>query len=1556
MATLDDFLPNVITQDTRKRIQAHGDLIPYLSDPHSSLTCGDIDELINGLVGWVNSSNYKVSVNGLEVLCLMVDRKGEDFKHYVSHVLPSVVDRLGDSKDQVRDMAQQLLMKLMMPATSPGYVFERMMSAFTHKLWHVREGVLICLQNTLNTYGARCLTLSKIVPNIRKLLDDQNSQVRETAINTLVEIYRHVGEKVRSDLLKKGISQQRLNQIFAKFDEVKMSGNMLATAHDYAPSRGSTTDDELDFGRPSSYRSSGQTKRSTSSSTIPRAPSRGPSDCDDNEFARPLSTKVPQAKKTSSSGLASGRKTPSASAVTLRRRRSISSTGASGAGGVDEDYFMKSFEDVPKIQLFSSRDLNDHITKIRDMLSDPNTAWEKRLDMMKTFRGVMIAGGAQHDDFLTQLRTLEPCMSLAIKDLRSQIVREACVTMAYLSQQLGNRLDHFCETQLPHLIALIPNSAKVMASSGIICIRFIIQYTHSYRLIPIITGNLTSKSNIIRRFCCELVNQVLHNWPTHVLEKHIANLQDAIKRGISDPDSDARAFARKAFWGFAEHFKDQADALLNALEPAKQKMLQGELSGSSSNNSLNSAEGLRIKSRPRSASQDRGFDSSTLGRIGKKKHSRVSSARSETGAADLDTPIRSSSRSSNTPKDRIMRSSSAVDLANGRMSPSPYGRTSPSPYGRTSPGPYSIAATSSGYSTYTPRRRTPAQVAALSRMTAGATSSLPRQKSSASSVLSPPERSRTRGRTTTSSQSQPNSRSGSPSSRLSYLTHTTGRAESTMTPGRPRRSAMVRSQGASREGSPTRMNLQPGRERRLSGSKLSTTKAGKGGNVMAQRLLRPGAELEDAMADALSPRGEHPKHIGPMRRRYDTYDSDDAASETSSVCSERSYSSLGRTSEASSTEFDKWYYRLPTPTQSTNKDQGTCSSSSTPPPNLLDIQDTAEIITLIGSGSYTDRKEGLIALQHLLRAHRYLNRVELRKVTEVFARMFHDPHSKVLSLFLDTLVDLMNVHSRDLTDQLYMIMTRLLMKTGADMLGSVQAKVVRALEGVRENFPCDQQFSILTKLLIDQTQSPNLKVKTSILHYMHGLVADMDPSDFMNSTDTRLALSRIINFTTEPKSADVRKGAQAVLIALFNLNPPEFSVMLSLLPKAFQDSATKILHNHIRTASHGHESDVLSPRNVTSPPKNRSRPPSRGGHRDEMETENMNPEDIYDSIKKTSADIQNLSFNSKLENYEDVRKKREFTSQDSGIQDLRNDSPDAADTRKGQYNPSHYQDEGTLNGYNKSRLADTEFEDSEMFNEDPWKALLGISSTSTDECSENDIISDILTELSNHNERNDQRKNAMLSLIKLTREGTFGLWDEHFKTILLILLETLGDNDGQVRALALRVLREILRNQPQRFRDYAELTTLRILEAHKDSVREVVRSAEECADTLANYIAPEQSVRILNPIIQTAQFPINLAAIKMQNKVIELLPKEAVETMMGEMIPGLLRGYDDQQSTVRKAAVFCLVSIYLTVGEVIWNHLTKLNYSKLKLLNLYIKRAQQKDSEKKVLSPNGTES
>ena len=56
--------------------------------------------------------------------------------------------------------------------------------------------------------------------------------VRDQAVLTLVEIYRHVGERARTDLAKKaagaGIADARLRTITARFDEVRDSKRMIA--------------------------------------------------------------------------------------------------------------------------------------------------------------------------------------------------------------------------------------------------------------------------------------------------------------------------------------------------------------------------------------------------------------------------------------------------------------------------------------------------------------------------------------------------------------------------------------------------------------------------------------------------------------------------------------------------------------------------------------------------------------------------------------------------------------------------------------------------------------------------------------------------------------------------------------------------------------------------------------------------------------------------------------------------------------------------------------------------------------------------------------------------------------------------------------------------------------------------------------------------------------------------------------------------------------------------------------------------------------------------------
>lgn len=60
-----------------------------------------------------------------------------------------------------------------------------------------------------------------------------------------------------------------------------------------------------------------------------------------------------------------------------------------------------------------------------------------------------------------------------------------------------------------------------------------------------------------------------------------------------------------------------------------------------------------------------------------------------------------------------------------------------------------------------------------------------------------------------------------------------------------------------------------------------------------------------------------------------------------------------------------------------------------------------------------------------------------------------------------------------------------------------------------------------------------LQVKVAILKYIEILTIQMDPADFVNSSETRLAVSRIITWTTEPKSSDVRKVFIELCFVLF---------------------------------------------------------------------------------------------------------------------------------------------------------------------------------------------------------------------------------------------------------------------------------------------------------------------------------------------------------------------------------------------------------------------------------------
>merc|ERR1712223_2217486 len=1274
----------------------------------------------------MQSSNFKVSQNGLDVVGLLIKSLGRGFRPYINTVLGPAVDRLGDTRETVRDKAHHLITTLMeQEVIEPQALFEKMQNqAFSHKNGKVREEILILMQNTLNVYGAQSLIVSRFLHHIVALYSDPTAPVRDAAASTLVEIYRHIGDRVRVDLQKKHhIPPAKLSVLMSKFDAIRASGDMMPTAMGTPALDGNGAgDDETD--RLSS-------KSKSRSSSVPAGARR----------------QVFQVPKAPSDGRTSVSSTTSTG---VRRNPSVRMGSSSGqAGAMDEDSFIQAFEDVKKLSIFNGRDVTQELTKIKETLTKTSTDWKVRMETCAHMRSLLIAGANQYEELFMGLKTLEVAFQNSVKDLRSQVVREACITVAYMSQVLRLKVDRFLEALMQNIINLIPNSAKVMSTSGIVAMRFIIQNTHSQRFLPIICSNINSKSKDIRRHCCEFLDQLLHTWPTQTLERHLTILQEAIKKGIADADPDARSFARKAYWGFADHFKDQADVLLNSLEGVHRRMLQaGEMSNSSSSNSLNMSSGTRP---------------STMLTMPRSRQSSVTSSQENL----LDRVDHSRSKNST-----LTRKNSGIPMFTSPPKTADASLTNGSP--RHSQSPLTARSNSAIDPSAVRRANVRAQYAQRSRLgvTVGASLPRPGRKNSGTPLTTPDSvrsgRSRSRigsasGVGASGALSQPGSRSTSPSSIKSYHTYFDAAGQTPVSKSSPRKRSDPRS-----------------------------------------------SAFEDGSDE----------------------------SETSSINSEKSFDYGRRTSD-----YGLW-------TDSRERLHWDPTS-----------QDIGEIIANCASTHWADRKDGLMGLQMYFRDARLLSATELRRVTEIFTRMFSDAHTKGFALFLETLTELVLSHKADMGDWLYILVARLLNKLGADLLGSIIQKVNKTLHVVRDSFTYAEQMGAIFKFLVDQTQTPNSKVKVATMNYLRTLVLHMEAMEVqtltLTSAEQEMALGKIITWTYEPKSVEVRKAAMASVVALFRLNANHFSMVLHKLPKVYQDNAADLVAEFVMSASSAtltdsmtRSSDLTSAMKPINAPEanngggltgtvglNKRRDSRDNNNKDPVDdSENMNPEDVHMSLRSTANAIQNYSFEAKTS-----------SSSTTTANTLTSDCTDLASLT----------DKMTSLGIGPVKMPESE----------RMVTKINIQNSSASKGDEivRKQIQDIIDELQNvkTQSRSNERRSSMTQLIRLTRDGNCSIIKEKFRDVLRLLLENLSDEMGSTRALVFGVLTEMLKQESliSSFQGFTELIILKVLEAHRDDEKDVERAAEACAAAMAGVLPSDAVIRVLTPIVKTGEFPVNQAAI-----------------------------------------------------------------------------------------------
>ena len=79
---LDHFMESVCSKDTNIRLDVFARLEEHLKNENSDLGCIDIIKFCEAILLWVNSSNFKISINGLIIIQLLVQRLTEQLRNH----------------------------------------------------------------------------------------------------------------------------------------------------------------------------------------------------------------------------------------------------------------------------------------------------------------------------------------------------------------------------------------------------------------------------------------------------------------------------------------------------------------------------------------------------------------------------------------------------------------------------------------------------------------------------------------------------------------------------------------------------------------------------------------------------------------------------------------------------------------------------------------------------------------------------------------------------------------------------------------------------------------------------------------------------------------------------------------------------------------------------------------------------------------------------------------------------------------------------------------------------------------------------------------------------------------------------------------------------------------------------------------------------------------------------------------------------------------------------------------------------------------------------------
>eukprot|EP00929_Paragymnodinium_shiwhaense_P106665 TRINITY_DN72264_c0_g1_i1.p1 TRINITY_DN72264_c0_g1~~TRINITY_DN72264_c0_g1_i1.p1 ORF type:complete len:1152 (-),score=267.71 TRINITY_DN72264_c0_g1_i1:121-3576(-) len=214
----------------------------------------------------------------------------------------------------------------------------------------------------------------------------------------------------------------------------------------------------------------------------------------------------------------------------------------------------------------------------------------------------------------------------------------------------------------------------------------------------------------------------------------------------------------------------------------------------------------------------------------------------------------------------------------------------------------------------------------------------------------------------------------------------------------------------------------------------------------------------------------------------------------------------------------------------------------------------------------------------------------------------------------------------------------------------------------------------------------------------------------------------------------------------------------------------------------------------------------------------------------------------------------------------------------------------------------------------------------------------------------DGKTRRLMTLRNLTaavRTESMEAWENHFRQALLVVLKSLGEKDDEagLREAAMVCLQEFVTKMPEAVCPFAEAVSAKLWEQFggaSASDKKRIADAEKTLERLLGVVEPPRGLEIILPTLQSENAFLLQASLRLLHLVVQRMARVEAARRLEVIVRDVVMVFSHCLPEVRKAAVHCLVNIYLLLGdEAIRVYGKELTGAQLKLVCIYIaKRAE----------------